>query len=136
LLVDKSGLPVNVRVTPANCAEQNQVVPMLKQLSQRCQDLRRCLLEADKGYDSEPLRYKLGWQFGMGSAIPYRDYGEKKPDPSVKTRWRVEQAHSHRHMASRRTAVCYDKTLAAFSAFVILACCWRLLSKLVKKISG
>ena len=130
-MVDKRGLPVNVRVTPANESEQHQVVPMLKELHKRVQNLKKSILEADKGYDSDKIRYKVTWLFGMGSAIPRRNLtGEEHPDPSVKTRWRVEQAHAHRHSASRRTVVCYDKSLATFTAFVILSCIWRLMLKL------
>lgn len=127
LVVDKRGLPLAVRVTTANENELKQVLPMLKELKPP----KHTVLEADKGYDSEPFRYKLGWLLGMGSAIPRRNFNN---DPVQKSpniyRWRVEQAHAHRHLSCRRTAVCYEKSLAAFSAFVICSCIWRLLLKL------
>jgi transposase len=127
LLVDKRGLPLNVRVTPANVAEIRQVIPLLKEVKPP----KRSILQADKGYDSEPLRYKLTWLLGMGSAIPQRNFGgEKHVDPSSKTRWCVEQSHAHRHLSCRRTVVCYDKTLLSFTAFVVLSLIWRLLLKL------
>jgi transposase len=128
LLVDKRGLPLAVRTTPANVAEVRQVVPLLKQ----AKPPKHSVLQADKGYDSEPLRYQLTWLFGMGSAIPKRRYGGNKPhDPSRSTRWKVEQSHAHRHLSARRTAVCYDKSLLSFSAFVICSCIWRLMLNLV-----
>ena len=126
--MDKRGLPLNVRITGANANELKQVLPMLKQINPP----KRSILEADKGYDSEPFRYKLGWLLGMGSVIPKRRFGSLEGQKTVNIyRWKVEQAHAHRHLSCRRTAVCYDKTSAAFSAFVICSCIWRLLLKLV-----
>ena len=128
LVVDKRGLPLAVSTTPANWAEVKQVLPLLQKINPP----KRSVLQADKGYDSDPLRYKLTWLLGMGSAIPKRHYkGEKPHDPSKNTRWKVEQSHAHRHLSSRRTVVCYDKSLASFSAFVLCSCIWRLLLKFV-----
>jgi IS5 family transposase len=128
LVVDKRGLPLAVSTTPANWAEVKQVLPLL----QKIKPPKHSILQADKGYDSESLRYKLSWLLGMGSAIPKRHYGGPKPhDPSKSTRWKVEQSHAHRHLSSRRTVVCYDKSLLTFSAFVLCSCIWRLLLKFV-----
>jgi IS5 family transposase len=128
LVVDKRGLPLAVSTTPANWAEVKQVLPLL----QKIKPPKHSVLQADKGYDSDPLRYKLTWLLGMGSAIPKRHYKGQKPyDPSKSTRWKVEQSHAHRHLSSRRTVVCYDKSLATFSAFVLCSCIWRLLLKFV-----
>jgi transposase len=128
LLVDRRGLPVNVRVTPDNANELQQVLPMLKEV----RPPKRSILEADKGYDSKPFRYKLGWLLGMGSVIPRRNFMNEAPQkPPNIYRWRVEQAHVHRHLSCRRTAVCYDKSIFSCSAFVICSCIWMLLLKLV-----
>jgi transposase len=128
LLVDKRGLPLAVKTTPANEAEVRQVVPLLRKVKPP----KRSVLQADKGYDSDPLRYQLTWLLGMGSAIPKRRYGATMPhDPSKSTRWKVEQSHAHRHLSARRTVVCYDKSLAAFSAFVLCSCIWRLMLNMV-----
>jgi transposase len=124
LLVDKRGFPVNVRVTPANESERAQVVPMLKQIKPP----KGSELQADKGYDSDPLRHKLRWFLGMTSAIPKRNFsGKVHKDPSKTTRWRVEQSHAHRHASSRRTVVCYDKNMSSFTGFVLLSVIWRLM---------
>lgn len=128
LLVDKRGNPLAVRVTGANANELKQVLPMLKEV----RPPKHSVLEADKGYDSEPFRYKIGWLLGLGSIIPKRNFNQKSPQKSPNQyRYRVEQSHAHRHLSCRRTAVCYDKSLASFSAFVICSCIWRLMLKLV-----
>lgn len=62
-LVDKQRFPLNIRVTGANEAEVNQIIPMLKEIKPP----PRSVLEADKGSDSDPLRYKLSWLLKMGS---------------------------------------------------------------------
>lgn len=128
LLVDKRGNPLAVRVTGANANELQQVLPMLKEVKPP----KKAILEADKGYDSEPFRYKIGWLLGLGSAIPKRNFNKNTPQKSPnKYRYKVEQAHAHRHLSSRRTVVCYEKSLSSFTAFVICSCIWRLLLKLV-----
>ncbi len=128
-LVDKRRFPLNIRVTGANEAEINQIIPMLKEIKPP----PRCVLEADKGSDSDPLRYKLSWLLKMGSLIPKRQFpGQPEPPKLVNTnRWKVEQSHAHRHLSSRRTVVCYEKSLISFTAFVYMAYVWRMLNMLV-----
>jgi transposase len=127
-MVDKRGLPLAIRITPANEAEINQVIPMLKELKPPA----RSVFEADKGSDSEPLRYKIGWLLKMGTLIPKRQWPGQPEPPKLlhTTRWKVEQSHAHRHLSSRRTVVCYDKTLLSFSAFVHLYYLWKLMNML------
>ena len=134
LLVDYSGLPIAITSTPANGNEREEVIPLLQQFdvegyaSQLC-NRPMVTLEADKGYDSNPLRQKL---LNRG-ILPYiLRRKTKKPNPnkpphketaktfSIKSvRWQVERAHSSLKGKVRRLRVRWERSAQAWTAILM-----------------
>ena len=83
--MDKGGrqdLPLAIRVTAANEREREQVIPLLQSITSQTGQAGRpksnpSNLAADKGYDSQSLRYQLR-QKGIRPEIPKRQWASKK----------------------------------------------------------
>ena len=82
LLADGEGNPLTFEVTSAKGDERQQVEKLITQIEEKISRLYRLyqlipILEADKGYDSNDLRYKL-LKRKIFPFIPYRRMGAAK----------------------------------------------------------
>ena len=81
---------------------------------------------ADKGYDSDPLRYRLKHR-GIELIAPYRWYKRNKPLHDgrklrrYRRRWKVERTNAWLGNY-RRLVVRYDRLLSIYQGFFHLAC--------------
>ena len=93
------------------------------------------IILADKGYDSDKLRSKLG-QFGINTNIAVRDFGNRKETidyniPLGKMRFKVERTNAW-IKSFRRLRFRFDYTLASFQNLVYLGLIVICLRKLIK----
>jgi len=123
MLTDAQGRPLLIRVTAANDDERQQVLPMLKHLRQATGKAPR-ILQADRGYDAEWLRFKASWLLNVRTAIPRRQYDEarkgqyRKPVQSVENdRWKVERAFAWLYRTYKRLTQRCERKPANFRAF-------------------
>ena len=141
VVVDGQGIPLGSQLASASPAEvklaeatlENISVPQRGPGRPRKRPLR---IIADRGYDSDPLRWRL-LQRGIVLLSPHR---RKRRRPSVndgremrryRKRWKVERTFAWLGNY-RRLVVRYDRRLDIYSGFFHLACALITLRFLVK----
>jgi transposase len=130
LLVDPSGIPIQVRSAGSNQSDHTQIIPLVVEypiIRGRRGRPRKFpkRLYADAGYDSQAARKLLGW-LGIDSYIRRRNL----PHGSHlgKVRWVVERTISW-FKGCRRLRINYDYSKTAISAWTRLAAitiCYRI----------
>ena len=89
---------------------------------------------ADKGYDSDPLRYRLK-RLGIELICPYRrnnkeqQYHDGRKMRRYKRRWKVERTFAWLGN-NRRLVVRWDRDIVVYNAFFHVACLLIALRKL------
>ena len=130
VVVDGSGVPLGSQLASASPAEVTLAESTLKKISvpqrrgrPRTRPLR---VIADRGYDSDPLRWRL-LQRGIVLIVPHRK-GRKKPSLNdgrtlrrFRKRWKVERTFAWLGNF-RRLLVRHDHHLHIYEAFFHLAC--------------
>jgi transposase len=133
LLTDAQGIPLSVILTKANRHDVTQLLPLVRAIpaigGKRGRPKRKpALLQADRGYDSEPHRIALLAQ-GIRSQIARRR--TKHGSGLGKTRWVVERTIAWLHWF-RRLRIRYERLPSIHEAFLKIGCsliCWRQLQQ-------
>jgi transposase len=122
-----------VILTEANRNDVTQLLPLLQAIPPirgQCGAPKRKpdLIQADRGYDSEPLRRELAIR-GIDSEIArrYTEHGSGLG----KTRWVVERTIAWLH-GFRRLRIRYERLPEIHEAFLKLGCClicWNFLQQ-------
>jgi transposase len=126
-LSDGIGQPLYPRVTPANCSEQHEVIPLLKKMRHWLGRVPKWVA-ADRGYDSDALRYKVTWFLGMGSSFDIRQYDEERKGQYRPTghskrtgRWQIERTFAWMYRRYSRITHRKERKEICFIAFVFAA---------------
>jgi IS5 family transposase len=126
VLIEGHGAPVAVSVTSAGGNERAEVPELLKKVSRwlPCKT-RWPILEADKGYDSMPLRIEL-IKMGIFPWIAWRNFKRRKTNFSEasvykRIRWKVERAHAWLKRSFRRLIVRWERKPQIWQAFLNMA---------------
>lgn len=129
LLTDAQGVPLSLILTEANRHDVTQLLPLVRAIPpvaglRGAPKRKPELIQADRAYQSEPLRRELAEQ-GIDTQIARRN----TPHGSGlgKTRWVVERTIAWLHQF-RRLRVRYERLPSIHEAFLMLgACliCWR-----------
>ena len=113
-----------MRLTAANIDEKSQVIPMLEGVKKHLKRVPK-LLEADRGYDSEKLRFKLSWWLKIRTDIPKREYDieRRKTYRSINKsngsmRWVVERTFAWLYKKFRRLTQRWERKFDNFHAFL------------------
>jgi len=131
ILTDARGVILAVILTAANCHDVTQLVPLIDAVPSvkgrvgRPRQRPR-IVQADRGYDSQPHRQALQAR-GLRTQIAKR----RAPHGSGlgRTRYVVERSLSHLHQ-SRRLRIRYDRADFIHDAFLRIGCvlnAWRAL---------
>jgi len=129
LVVERQGLPMRVLVGSAQRSEVRLAEETLAtvKVSRVWEDLRQGLNEvvADKGYDSDPLRWKLRVR-GIRPCISRRKNAlpgpRKRLNPhGYRERWKVERTFA-RLFNFRRLIVRWERNHQTFLAFLLITC--------------
>ena len=128
-IVDRNGMPLNVRVTSANQSERDQVLPMLDQLRvHTCKvgrpRFRPKQLSADKGYDSRKLRLNLRKR-NIRPEIPRRIWRGRKRRPGARLnkhiqRFVVERTFAWYQRKYRRLVARWERLAEYFNSLVYI----------------
>jgi len=118
-LVDFLGTPLNVLFAPGNKHDLPLALPTIANNSVG----KPKMLLADKGYDSDKLRFKLR-QVGINTNIPTRDIKGRKRQENYNTnlgrmRFKIERTNAW-IKSFRRLHFRFDYTLASFQALTAL----------------
>jgi transposase len=131
VVVDGQGIPLGVQLESASPGEVTLAESTLRKISvpragggrPKTRPLR---VVADKGYDSDPLRWRL-LQRGIVLICPHRA-GRKKPSLNdgrelrrYRKRWKVERTFAWLGNF-RRLLVRHDHDIQSYQAFFHLAC--------------
>lgn len=130
VVVDGQGVPLGSQLASASPAEVTLAESTLRRISvpqRRGRPRQRPLrVIADRGYDSDPLRWRLR-QRGIRLIVPHRK-GRQKPSLNdgrelrrYRKRWKVERTFAWLSNY-RRLVVRYDRHLKMYQAFFHLAC--------------
>jgi transposase len=133
LMVSRAGVPLAIRTAPANASDHTQIIPLVLDFPRvggkpgRPKE-RPDALYADRGYDSESIRWLLRW-LGIEPHIGERN----TPHGSGlgRVRWVVERTISWAK-GLRRMRVRYDRLGVIRDAFASLAAsviCFRILTQ-------
>jgi transposase len=131
VVVDGGGIPLGVQLANAKPSEHKFAettlalirVPRPGRGRPRSKPRR---VVADKGYDSDPLRERLG-QRHIDFIVPYRcnsvlrRYQDRRKLRRYRRRWKVERTIAWLQNF-RRVQVRYDRIFAVYQGFVHLAC--------------
>jgi transposase len=131
LMVDGNGVPIAVRMAPANTSDQTQILPIVLEIprvggtSGRPKELPDTVY-ADRGYDSDDTRALLRW-LGVEPYIAKR----RTPHGSGlgKVRWVVERTFSWLK-GFRRMRIRYDRLSIiqeAWNTLAAAAICFRMI---------
>lgn len=134
LLVDGTGLPLNVTLTGGNRNDVTQLLPLVDTMRPVAGKVGRPRkkvdrLYADRGYDHDKYRRELRAR-GIPHQIARR--GVAHGSGLGQKRWVVEGAFAHLHWF-RRLRTRWDRSAESHLAFLQLACallCWRRLKSL------
>jgi transposase len=130
VLVDGQGLPLGVRLESASPAEVKLAEATLAEVrvprpkGRPRQKPKRII--ADRGYDSDPLRERLGKR-GIELIVPYRKrnkrrlYEDGRKLRRYKRRWIVERTNAWLGQF-RRLLVRHEHLLATYRVFFYIAC--------------
>ncbi len=128
-IVERNGMPMSCKVTPANANERSEVMPLLNSVHIKTGKAGRPrkrfkVLAGDKGYDSSELRKNLRKR-GIRPQLPKRIWGGKrKPGRPIKNdapRFQVERTFSWFQRKYRRLVVRWERIGSCFQAFLNLA---------------
>lgn len=129
LLTDAQGIPLSVILTGANRHDVTQLMPLVEAIPpvrglRGAPKHKPALVQADRAYDSNPLRALLA-QRGIDTQIARR----RTPHGSGlgKTRWVVERTISWLHQF-RQLCIRFERLPSIHEAFLKLGCClicWR-----------
>jgi transposase len=130
LLVDSNGIPLAIRMAPANTSDHTQILPLVKQFPKVSGKVGRPkqrpdALYADRGYDSEKTRRLLRWM-GIEPHIAKRN--TEHGSGLGKVRWVVERTISW-VKGLRRMRVRYDRLeiiREAWSTLAAAVICFRI----------
>lgn len=131
LLTDAQGIPLSVILTGANRHDVTQLMPLVEAIPtvgglRGAPKRKPALIQADRAYDSNPLRALLAQQ-GIDTQIARRRTAHGSG--LGKTRWVVERTISWLHQF-RRLRVRFERLPSIHEAFLKLGCClicWRAL---------
>ena len=135
LVVDATGIPLAVRLTPANVndcqlfAELLDAIPALKRRGPGRPQRRPRKVHADKGYDFAKCR-RACWARGITPRIARR--GIESKERLGRHRWVVERDFAWLN-ALRRLRTRYDRRASQYVGFLHLGCaliCWNYLTRL------
>jgi transposase len=132
LLSDAQGIPLSIILTEANRNDVTQLLPLVDAIppiaGKPGRPLRKpALVQADRGYDSQPLRDILAAR-GIDTQLARRNT-EHGSGLGV-TRWVIERTIAWLHQF-RRLRVRYERLPEIHEAFLKLGCamiCWRTLA--------
>jgi len=130
VLVDGTGIPLGVHLSPANRAEVELAEPTLAQVAVPRGGPGRpkqkpARLIADKGYDSRGLWERLGRR-GIDLIVPHLStrrhrFQDGRKLRRYRRRWIIERTISWL-LSFRRLTVRYEHRLELYHAFVLIAC--------------
>jgi len=129
ILTDAEGIPLSVILTGANRHDITQLMPLVEAVPPvrglpGAPKQKPALVQADRAYDSNPLRALLA-QRGIDTQIARRRTAHGSG--LGKTRWVVERTISWLHQF-RRLRVRFERLPSIHEAFLKLGCClicWR-----------
>jgi transposase len=129
VLTDAQGVPLAIRLTPANVHDSQMALELVESVepiySPRGRPRHRPkALAADKAYDSRQIRQELR-ALGIRPLIPRR--GERKEQGVGSVRWVVERTLSWLSQF-RRLRVRYERLAQIHEAFLLIGCaliCWN-----------
>ncbi len=135
--VDRTGLPIPIRASPANVHDSTKFIDVLENISELAGDglIRQIVsVYADKGYDAAYIRNYLR-SHGIDCCIPYKKNSKnvaqnRNQRHHGKTRFVVERFLAWPRCGLHRTAVRYEGNCDNCLGFVYLACVmmyWRVL---------
>ncbi|MEZ6092517.1 MAG: IS5 family transposase [Pirellulaceae bacterium] len=131
LVVDRTGVPLNVRTSGSNVSDHKKILPMIVDFPKikgkpgRPKQLPDQVI-ADAGYDSEATRTLLSW---MGIEPLIRKRSAPHGSHLGRVRWVVERTISW-FKGFRRLRFRYDRTepmIAAWARLAAVAICFQLL---------
>lgn len=119
-LVDFPGTPLNIVFASGERHDMSLAIPTITNNSIG----KPNIILADKGYDSDPFRFKLN-NLGINSNIPQRNIKNRKQQsnyniPLGKMRFKIERTNAW-IKSFRRLHFRFDYTLVSFKAFTYLA---------------
>lgn len=134
LAVDRHGIPMVIRVAPANKSDHNEIIPTILDVPEVAGKPGRPKshpddVYADAGYDSEPARQILRF-LGIEPHIRYK--GGEHGSHLGRVRWVVERTISW-IKGLRRMRIRYDRSHVSINACATLAAaivCYQLASEL------
>jgi transposase len=133
ILIDAQGIPLSAILTKANRHDVTQLLPLVDAIppiaGKRGAPRRKPkLVQADRGYDSDPHRAAL-LSRGIESQIARRR--TKHGSGLGKTRWVVERSIAWLHWF-RRLRIRYERLPSMHEAFLKIGCClicWRFIQR-------
>lgn len=133
LLVDRHGVPLEVRVTGANRHDVREIIPLVVNMPRIAGKVGHPVekpeaVQADRAYDSSSVRALLGW-LGIEPLIAKRN--TEHGSGLGKSRWVVERTISWLR-GFRRLRVRFDRRddiHCAWNALAIATICWRILNE-------
>jgi transposase len=131
VVVDGQGVPLGAHLDSASPSEIKRLEPTIEKIAvprnkpgrPRKNPVR---IVADKGYDSDPLRERLGKR-GIDFICPYRSNNKKKKYQDgrklrrYKRRWTVERTFAWLQNF-RRLVVRWEREITVYQAFFHVAC--------------
>lgn len=124
LVTDGKGTPLGLHVDSASPGETTLLETVLDDV--RVPRTRLPRLIADRGYDSDPLRQRLGRR-GTRLIVPHKSSRtrsqpqDRRPLRRYRRRWIIERTFAWLHRF-RRLVVRYEYYAVMFLAFLHLAC--------------
>jgi len=129
VLIEGHGMPIGVSVTTAGGSEKAEVPKLLERVMKWLQPLKdkevMPILEADKGYDSMPLRVAI-IKMGVFPWIGWRRYKNRKKVGSTegsykRIRWKVERTHAWIKRSFRRLIARWERNAVMWLGFLNVA---------------
>jgi len=127
LLADGEGNPLSFEVTSAKGDERQQVEKLINPIEAKICRLYKLyqlipILEADKGYDSMDLRYRL-LKHKIFPFIPYKRIGTAKKAEKIvcelkKWRWKIERTIAWLQRKFRRIVVRWERRVKYWRGFL------------------
>jgi transposase len=130
VVVDGQGIPVGIHVTSASPSEVTLVEPTLKTIQvprtgrgRPRQNPDRLI--GDRGYDSDPLRERLGRR-GITMIVPYRDnrqvrrYEDGRHLRRYRHRWIIERTFAWLG-SFRRLLIRHERITSMYCSFIYFA---------------
>lgn len=130
LLVERNGKPIYCKATPANQAEQDEAINLLRRIYKS--KYRPIILQADKGYDSSRIRGYAASICGIIPVIPQRVWGNQvRTKEERNDRWKVERTFAWLYRKYRRLSTRWERKMIYYQGFVSAALCLFWLHEIV-----